>query len=128
MIFKKKIKYPLSNIQYPILLALLFLWPPKALAAVELSGVYAFGGVRSLGELISYLVPIAMIVAGIMLAFYFFTGAFDMIISQGDKNAIAAARDKMVHAIIGLLLLVASFVLVRFIPYFFLGQQPFSIF
>ncbi len=112
-----------------LLLALVtLLCPTRVQAAVELSGNFAFGSVKSFGELISYLVPTAFIVAGIMLAFFFFTASFDMIISQGDKNATAAAREKIVHAIIGFILLVLSFIIVRYLPYFLLGEQPFWFF
>ena len=107
---------------------MLLLFPARAQAAVELSGNFAFGGIQSFGELISYLVPTAFIIAGIMVAYFFFTATFDMIISQGDKNAVSAARDKIIHAIIGLVLLVLSFVIVRYLPYFLFGEQPFWFF
>jgi hypothetical protein len=90
-----------------MVLAGLFFMPQPAFAATDLSGIYAFGVVKSFGDLISYLVPTALIIGGLIVAYFFFTAAFDMIISQGDKNAIAAARNKMVHAVIGLLLLIS---------------------
>ncbi len=102
--------------------------PKVAYAATDLGGIYAFGVVKSFGDLISYLVPTALIVGGLIVAYFFFTACFDMIISQGDKNLVAAARDKMVHAVIGLLLLVASFIAVRVLPYILFGTQPFNIF
>lgn len=110
------------------LLLLTLLHPPRVQAAVELSGNFAFGSIQSFGELISYLVPTAFIIGGIILAFFFFTAAFDMIISQGDKNAVSAAREKIVHAIIGFVLLILSFVIVRYLPYFLFGEQPFWFF
>lgn len=106
----------------------LFIFPKEIFAVVDLGSNFAFGQVKSLGELIGYLVPTAFIIAGIMVVFYFMTAAFDMIISHGDKNAIAAARDKMIHAIIGMLLLILSFVVVRYLPYFLFGEQPFWFF
>jgi hypothetical protein len=116
------------NLKLTILIVALLLIPKTTYAATDLSGIYAFGVVKSLGDLISYLVPTALIIGGLIVAYFFFTATFDMIISQGDKNAIAAARNKMVHAVIGLILLIVSFVAVRVLPYLLFGSQPFNIF
>lgn len=100
-----------------LLISLLYLVTPKSVyAAVDLGSNFAFGSVRSLGDLISYLVPTAFIVAGLMFAFYFMTACWDYINSQGDKNAVSAARQKIEHSVIGLILLIAAFVVVRYMP------------
>lgn len=54
-------------------------------------------------------------VGGIMVLLYFIWGAIDWIISAGDKGKLEAARNKMMHAFIGLLLLVTSYTLIGFI-------------
>jgi hypothetical protein len=100
---------------------------PAQTYAVNLSTIYAFGKVKSLGELLSYLVDPAFWIAGSMVAFYFFYAALEMIYSHGDKNVIAAARDKMIHAIIGLGLIIGSFVLIKYLPNA-LGLGPIDIF
>lgn len=43
---------------------------------------------------------------------YFLWGAFDWIVSGGDKEKISSARKKMTHALIGLALLSLSFVII----------------
>lgn len=121
-------KFQILNFKFLTLVLIALFMPQPAFAATDLSGIYAFGVVKSFGDLISYLVPTAMTIGGLIVAYFFFTGAFDMIISQGDKNLIQAAREKMVHGVIGLLLLVASFIAVRVLPYILFGTQPFSIF
>lgn len=107
------------------LLSVLFF--PSPVRAVNLGSIYAFGKITSLGDLISYLVEPSFWLAGMVVAFYFFYAAIEMIYSHGDKNVIAAARDKMIHAIIGLLLLVGSFVIVKYLPNA-LGLGPIDIF
>lgn len=49
--------------------------------------------------------------ASIAVVLYFLWGAFDFIISQGDKEKIASARRKMTYALIGLAILALSFAL-----------------
>jgi hypothetical protein len=100
---------------------------PMPVQAVELSSIYAFGKIKSLGELISYIVDPAFWLAGMLVSFYFFYAAIEMIYSHGDKNIIAAARDKMIHAMIGLLLLIGSFVIIKYLPNA-LGLGPLDIF
>lgn len=97
-----------------LVLALLTL--PSPAQATDLAANYAFGQVTSFGALISYIVPIAFTVAGLMVAFYFLTACFDFINSHGDKNAISAARQKIEHSIVGLILLIGAFILIRYVP------------
>lgn len=120
----KKIKL-VTNWFWIVFLTILFL--PKSAYAVDLGSVYAFGKITSLGDLLSYLVEPAIWIAGMLVSFYFFYAAIEMIYSHGDKNVIAAARDKMIHAIIGLLALVSSFVIIKYLPNA-LGLGPIDIF
>lgn len=108
-----------------LLLSYLFLIINPAHAATDIASNYAFGSVGTFGSLINYLIPVAFSMAAILVSFYIIVAAFDMIMSQGDKNATAAARDKIVHAIIGLMLLIAAFLVVRYLPYAIgLGATP----
>lgn len=98
------------------LLIILLSFPTTSYAVTDLAANYAFGQVTSLGSLVSYVVPVAMTVAGLMVAFYFLTACFDYINSHGDKNHISAARQKIEHSIIGLILLLGAFILIRYVP------------
>ena len=110
-----------------VLFSFLILFPENTYAAVNLADNYAFGSVKSLGQLIGYLVPLGLTLGGIMVSIYILLGAFDLIISWGDKNAIASARNKILHGIVGLVLLIAMFVVLKFLPTA-LGLNPgFSI-
>ncbi len=55
------------------------------------------------------------IFGGIAFVIMFLWGAIDMIISMGDKEKVAKARQKINWAIIGLILLSLSFVIFRVI-------------
>jgi len=54
---------------------------------------------------------------------YFLWGSIDWITSGGDSGKVASARNKMVQAFIGLLLLSFSFVIIAFIGNLFFGDQ-----
>ncbi|MFH2021698.1 MAG: hypothetical protein ABIJ33_00230 [Patescibacteria group bacterium] len=51
----------------------------------------------------------------IMVLLYFIWGAVEWISSGGDKNKLESARNKMLHAVLGLIILVSSFVIIGFI-------------
>lgn len=104
---KFKILFVLTLISYAL---------PSRVSAVNLAEHYAFGGYTSLGDLLSVIVPLGFVIGGILVSFYTIMGAYDLIMSQGDKNQIVAARNKILHGIIGLVLLVAMFVALRYLP------------
>lgn len=60
-------------------------------------------------------ISIFFAVGGIGVVVYFIWGAVDWILSGGDKEKVAAARKKMTHAIIGLVLLSLSYVIINII-------------
>lgn len=59
------------------------------------------------GRLIATAIRIVLLVAGFFFLVYLILGAFSWITSSGDKEKLSKARDKMVHAIVGLLVLFA---------------------
>lgn len=87
-------------------------------APVELGKEYSFGGIKSLGQGLSFLVQPAFAIAAIGVVIYFLIGATRMIFSGGDKNAVASAREMITHAIIGFILLILMFVILEFVPKF----------
>lgn len=102
---------------------LLFIKPVRA---VDLGNEFAFGGITSLGQGVTFLVKPAFQIATLAVIFYFIIGATRLVLSGGDKNAVAAAREMITHAIIGFILLILMFVLINYIPQF-LGLENFSI-
>lgn len=83
---------------------------------VDLSTVYDFGIINSLGEGISRLVMPAFSIAATAVTIYLVIGGFRFLTSGGDKEGIAKAREMITHAIIGFLLLIFIFLIMQFIP------------
>ena len=54
-------------------------------------------------------------VGGIMVLLYFIWGSVDWIVAGGDQSKIQKGRDRMIQAVIGMILLAGSFVLIGLI-------------
>ena len=65
-------------------------------------------------------------VGGIIVLVNFLWGALEWITAGGDASKIEKARNKIVQSVIGLLILVSSFVIIGFISELFFGED-FSI-
>lgn len=88
--------------------------PLSALAASSGTGtVTAPTGFIStdLGTLISWILNIVFAIGAIIALFYLIWGAFNWITSGGDKGKTADARNKIIAAIVGLILLAAAWTL-----------------
>lgn len=62
-------------------------------------------------KVVGYLIPIA----GIILLFVLIWGGYDYLMSQGNPEKIKSAQAKMTTGIIGFILLVVSFLIVKVI-------------
>jgi hypothetical protein len=61
---------------------------------------------------------------GAMLVIYFFIlGAFDWLTSAGDKGKLESARNKMLNAVIGIIILVSLYTIIGFISDLFFGTE-----
>ena len=60
--------------------------------------------VQGLGNFIAFGIRMFILVAGIFLLFYLLWGAFDWIVSGGEKEKITKAQGKITNALIGMLL------------------------
>jgi hypothetical protein len=84
-------------------------------APVNLRTEYAFAKYDTISDLISLILPYVFSIASIGVVFYFVYAAFSYIMAGGNKEGISKARGMMTHALIGLLLLLLSFVAIQFI-------------
>lgn len=75
-------------------------------------GVPAPAGSSIIGTLVKNVISLFFVFGGIATLLYFVWGAFDWIVSGGDKEKVAGARKKMTNAIIGLVLLALSYFIV----------------
>lgn len=82
-------------------------------SAAELSEIYAFGGIKSLGQGITYLVGPAFQIAGVAILLYFLYAAYKMITAGTDKTAFQSAKSAITHAIIGFVLLMLMFTIIQ---------------
>lgn len=68
---------------------------------------------RSLGDIVSQLLPYAYVIAGILLFAYLLYGGFHLVTSFGSPKAILEAWLIIFRAIVGFVLVFSSFWLVR---------------
>jgi putative copper export protein len=69
-------------------------------------------GYTGLNQVLSTVFGILFLVAALLTIAYLIWGAIDYITSAGDKNKIHAARDKIIYAIIGLVVVLISFFII----------------
>jgi len=76
-------------------------------------------GVDSLGKIITKALGFIMPMAGIVLLFVLISGGYDYMMSQGNADKIKSAQGKITSGIIGFILLIVSFLIVRLIAVIF---------
>lgn len=85
------------------------------------------GGNLGYNELVSKIIDVVFIVAAAMTFFYLIFGAISWITSGGDKGKVEAARNKITAAVIGLLILAATWGAFTLIVQLFFGEDINSI-
>lgn len=78
---------------------------------------------EAVGKILSMGIQLFFLVAAIATMVYLFWGAFDWIGSSGEKDKLQKAQNKIVSAIIGLLLVVVVFVVFNVIMGTVLGGK-----
>jgi len=68
--------------------------------------------VGKLQDIISRVIAVMTIAGGIWFIFQFIVGAYGWITSGGNKESLKNAQDRIVHAITGLVILVAAYALI----------------
>lgn len=79
--------------------------------AQNLTGIQQAAGISApdnIGPLISKIVPYIFGVVGLLLLIYIVLGGFQLMTSQGDPKAIAAAQAKITSAVIGFVIVLIS--------------------
>lgn len=100
----------LAQIHNPVL--------PPSIGGSKIGATTAQGGI-ALGAIITQLVG-ALFIAGFLLTFVFLImGGFTWITAGGDKTKLEKARDEITHAIIGLIVVGASYALASLVAQFF---------
>lgn len=94
---------------------------PQALAAAGTIGVPQPTGMKitDIGVLISRVISLAFIVAGILTFAFLVMGGIEWLTSGGDKTKTEQARNRITAAVVGLAIVAASWALMKLIAYFF---------
>lgn len=80
---------------------------------------------NSIGEIISAALPYVFFLAGVLLLIYFIIAGYSLMFSAGDAKAAASAKAKMTYAIIGFVIVFASYWIVQIVAAF-LGLSDIS--
>lgn len=67
------------------------------------------------GKVLSNIISIIFALAALMVLFMLILGAFNWITSGGEKEAVGKARNRITHALIGLLVLALAFFIVKIV-------------
>jgi len=78
--------------------------------------------IGDIGKLISALVGVLLILSALIAFFYLILGGISWITSGGDKAAMETARNKITHAIVGLIIVGAAWAVMILVQNF-LGVQ-----
>lgn len=76
-------------------------------------------GIETVGDVVNIILNFAVPFVGIILTFTFIWAGYDLLTSQGNPDKVKSARAKLTTAIIGVILLVSSFLVVRIVAYIF---------
>lgn len=71
--------------------------------------------IKNISGMISNLVAFITILAGLWFGFQLILGAIQWITSGGDKHGLESARNRMLHALVGLIIVVMALSIVGFI-------------
>jgi hypothetical protein len=75
--------------------------------------------IKDIGGLVSLLLPILFILAGIALLFYLIAGGLKFITSTGDPKAIQSAKNTIVYALVGFFVVFSSFFVLKIVSTIF---------
>lgn len=67
------------------------------------------GFAENVAQLINAVLSFVMVIAALLVLFYLIWGAFDWITSGGDKGKIDGARQKIISAVVGLIVVASAY-------------------
>lgn len=127
IVFFSKMKNTLKTITTATVLGATFLAVPTAFADDVSGGLQAGvnaagsanglakGSVTGSGGYVSIIVNFLLVAIGIVSVIMIIIGGFRYTLSNGDENAVRAAKDTILYSVIGLIVAILSFVIVNFV-------------
>jgi len=94
------------------------MWITKVFAADITIGQPATIKITEIGTLISAVVGTLLILAALITFIYLILGGIQWITSGGDKTAMEAARNKITHAIVGLVIVGSAWAIMALVQNF----------
>lgn len=90
---------------------------------MDIGEKFGFGSsfANSLGDVVTKIVVPIFSIATIIVTLYFLWGAWDWLVSEGDKQKVADARNKITQAIVGFLILILVFFILPFVLFKLFG-------
>ncbi len=85
----------------------------ESVAITQTSGKTGLLNSDTLAGVLTNILTIVFVVAAIIVLFMLIAGAFQWITSGGDKEAVAKARGRITHALIGLVILALAYLILR---------------
>ncbi|OGK15353.1 hypothetical protein A2774_03415 [Candidatus Roizmanbacteria bacterium RIFCSPHIGHO2_01_FULL_39_12c] len=76
-------------------------------------------GINTIGDLVNRVVQFLIPLAAVILLLVFIWGGYDFMMSQGNPERVKSAQAKLTTGVIGLVLLLLSFAVVRLISSIF---------
>lgn len=89
----------------------------KEVHAVDFSlkSVNPIAELDSIGKLVNLIIPLMMIGGGLACLSMLLLGAYKYLTSEGNAEKLSKAQSTIIYAILGLILIVASFVITKII-------------
>ena len=75
----------------------------------------------SLGGVVASFITLLFILVGLIALFFLVWGGIKWLMSEGDKNAVEGARNHIINAVIGLIVIFLSYLIVNFLLAFLTG-------
>ena len=82
------------------------------------------GNVTGVAKLASDIILILTGVAGIVAIIFIIIGGFKFLTSSGDEKKLASATSTLTYAIIGLVVVILAFVIIKVVQYFLKSEIP----
>ena len=77
------------------------------------TGLTFAGG--NIGDIVSALLPYLFVAAGLLLLLYLIYGGLSLMLSRGDPKAVQSAKGKITGALVGFIIVFASYWLVQIV-------------
>ena len=88
-------------------------------------GLASTAGDASLGTLITSVINVGLLVVGSIAVVFLMVGGYRYVMSSGNEEAAEGAKKTITHAIIGLVIVIMSFVIVNVIARILVGGGVF---